>query len=203
MVYINSDQNKSTGWEGFDYVINMGVTSATVTTVKKRVGSSWTTVGSASYSVVGNQMEISVSRTLLEYTSTDVAYYFQLVDNPQTLDNIEDNFVNGESAPDRRFNYAYSNSKVYESVITSLDEMDKTTTQYQLNIYPNPAYKELIVSYLGSNILIKIELRNVYGQLVYTSVSYEKEHHISVTDFPSGVYLIQIGEESFKVVIQK
>jgi len=203
MVFINSDQNKSTGWEGFDYVINMGVRSTTETTVKKRMGNSWTTVGSASYRVVGNQIEIAVPRALLGYTATNVTYNFQVFDNPQTLDKIEDNFVNGESAPDRRFNYAYSNSKAYEGVITSLEEMDKISTQHQLNIYPNPASKELIVSSLGSNIPIKIELRNMYGQQVYTSVSSEKEHHISVTDFPSGIYLIQIGKESFKVIIQK
>jgi GH43 family beta-xylosidase len=118
MVYINSDASKTTGWEGFDYVLNMGVTSASQTTLKKRVGSSWTIVGAATYKVVGNQIEIAVPRSLLGYTASDVSYYYQIFDNPQTLDNIEDNFVNGESAPDRRFNYSYANTKAYASPIS-------------------------------------------------------------------------------------
>jgi GH43 family beta-xylosidase len=118
MVYLNTDRNKTTGWEGFDYVINMGVTSATETTIKKRIGSSWTTVGAATYKVVGNQMEIAVPRSVLEYTTSNVAYYYQIFDNPQVLDNIEDNFVHGESAPDRRFNYSYENTAAYASPIS-------------------------------------------------------------------------------------
>jgi hypothetical protein len=110
MVYVNSDKLRSTGWEGFDYVINRGVTSSTQTTVKKRVGAAWTTIGNATYKVVGNQIEIAVPRVLLGCTASRVDYYYQIFDNPQALDNIEDNFINGDSAPDRRFNYAYSNT---------------------------------------------------------------------------------------------
>ena len=106
MVYLNTDKNKSTGWEGFDYVVNMGVTNANQTTIKKRVGNSWVAVGTATYNVSGSEMEISVPRDLVALTANTVSYYYQIFDNPAALDNIEDNFVHGESAPDRRFNYA-------------------------------------------------------------------------------------------------
>jgi hypothetical protein len=106
MVYLNTDKNKSTGWEGLDYAINMGVTSATQTTIKKRDGNGWTTLGTASYSVSGNEMEISVPRALVGLNGNTASYYYQIFDNPSVLDNIEDNFINGESAPDRRFNYS-------------------------------------------------------------------------------------------------
>ena len=106
MVYLNTDQNKSTGWEGLDYVINMGVTSSSQTTIKKRNGNTWTTMGTATYSVSGNEMEIAVPRALVGLTANTVSYYYQIFDNPSVLDNIEDNFINGESAPDRRFNYS-------------------------------------------------------------------------------------------------
>jgi hypothetical protein len=106
LVYLNTDKDKSTGWEGFDYVVNMGVTNASQTTIKKRVGNSWVAAGTATYSVSGSEMEISVSRDVLGLTSNTISYYYQIFDNPSALDNIEDNFVNGESAPDRRFNYS-------------------------------------------------------------------------------------------------
>jgi hypothetical protein len=108
MVYLNTDQNNATGWDGFDYVINMGVTNSSQTTIKKRTGNTWTTIGTATYSVSGNEMEIAVPRTLIGLTANTVPYYYQIFDNPSVLDNIEDNFINGESAPDRRFNYSVS-----------------------------------------------------------------------------------------------
>ncbi|MCX6180592.1 MAG: T9SS type A sorting domain-containing protein [Bacteroidetes bacterium] len=116
LLYLNTDKLKASGWEGFDFVLNMGVTSANQTTVKKRSGSSWTTVGSATYKVIGNQMEIAVPRSLLGFTSSNVSYYYQIFDNPKALDNIDDTFVNGDAAPDRRFNFSYTNTTTYASV---------------------------------------------------------------------------------------
>ena len=115
LVYLNTDKDKSTGWEGFDYVLNMGVTNSTQTTIKKRVGNSWVAIGTATYNVLGSEMEISVPRNLVALTANTVSYYYQIFDNPSSLDNIEDNFINGESAPDRRFNYAVTIPSIFSS----------------------------------------------------------------------------------------
>jgi hypothetical protein len=36
-------------------------------------------------------------------------FYFKLADNVLGLDNIENYFINGDTAPDRRFSYIASN----------------------------------------------------------------------------------------------
>ena len=106
MLYIDSDRNKETGWEGYDFVVNMEVVSANKTTLKKRDRDGWTTVAECDYRQSGNRMEIAVPRALLGQTGSP-AFYFHWVDNIQRLDDIREFFVNGESAPERRYNYYY------------------------------------------------------------------------------------------------
>ena len=51
-------------------------------------------------------MQIAVPRSALGF-SEKPSFYFHWVDNIQRLDDIREFFVNGESAPERRYNYFY------------------------------------------------------------------------------------------------
>ncbi|NDP23106.1 MAG: discoidin domain-containing protein, partial [Paludibacter sp.] len=55
LLFIDADRNKSTGWEGYDYVINLGLKSANQTTIKQWDGKKWTNEVVIPYFVVGNQ----------------------------------------------------------------------------------------------------------------------------------------------------
>jgi GH43 family beta-xylosidase len=200
LLFINSDKVKTTGWEGFDYVLNMGVTSASETTLKKRVGSSWTLVGNVTYKVVGNQMEIAVPRALMGYTNTDVSYYYQLFDNPQTLDNIEDNFINGESAPDRRFNYSYANSSAYTAIVTGINE---EFSGENFKIYPNPANDMLNVNVSILDLGKQLSLINATGKEVLNQKIENTELTISLSNLSAGVYVLKVAEKVQRIIIQK
>ncbi len=112
LLFIDADRNKGTGWEGYDYVVNLGVTSASQTTLKQWTGAVWGNAVSISYKVVGNEMELNVPRSSVGMSTATPEFYFHWADNPQQLNDITAFFTDGESAPDRRFNYNFSTSKI-------------------------------------------------------------------------------------------
>jgi hypothetical protein len=109
LLLIDSDKNKATGWEGYDFAVNKEVISNTSTTLKSWNGTGWQNVATINFSYVGNEMEIAIPRTLLGKTSSDVSFNYKFSDN-QGTSSIQDFFVNGDAAPDRRFNFAFSSN---------------------------------------------------------------------------------------------
>jgi len=113
LLFINSDQNYGDGWEGYDYLVNLSVNSSSSTTLKGTSGGwNWTNVDSSvPYSVSGNKMELRIERSDIGQGSGDdpVSFDFHWADNIQSNDDITEFAINGDSAPDRRFNYCYDN----------------------------------------------------------------------------------------------
>jgi hypothetical protein len=108
LLFIDIDRSASTGWQGYDYVVNYPVVSATATTLKKSTGGwNWKTVSNVSYKARGNAMEISIPRAALGLAGKPVAFDFHWADNIQKPADIIEFSVSGDSAPDRRFNYRY------------------------------------------------------------------------------------------------
>lgn len=104
MLFINSDSNFSTGWNGYDYVINYGGAK----TIKKNVGGTfnWEQVGTAELNVNANKLELKIPRALINVTGM-VDLEFKWSDNMQEAD-IMDFWLNGNVAPLGRFNYKYT-----------------------------------------------------------------------------------------------
>jgi hypothetical protein len=112
LLFIDVDRNKGTGWEGYDYVINKGVESPVQTTLKQWDGLAWGNDVEIPYALSGSEMELSVPRTALQLDEGTPEFYFKWADNPQHLNDITCFFTDGESAPDRRFNYNFSTTPV-------------------------------------------------------------------------------------------
>ena len=111
VLFLDVDQNHQTGWEGYDYAINLGPRTATATSLSQNttVGNAWTwtTVRSdIAYKVSGNQLMLAIPRASLGLGTDPIQFDFHWADNFQTND-IADFGVDGDSAPDRRFNYRY------------------------------------------------------------------------------------------------
>lgn len=106
LLYIDADRNKQTGWEGYDYLINNKINSATQTVLMKRDGDKWIDAATIDYAYAGNQIEIAVPRSAIGQ-SAKPDFYFHWHDNIGTLDDLHSFFVNGDSAPERRYNYHY------------------------------------------------------------------------------------------------
>lgn len=108
MLFIDTDNNKSTGWEGYDYVVNNGGVSATTTSLKRWNGSSWVQQATIPIAFSGNEMELSVPLNYFTVSDGQYAFNFHWADNPKNLNDISAFFLDGESAPDRRFDYHYA-----------------------------------------------------------------------------------------------
>jgi hypothetical protein len=108
---IDADRNPATGWNGYDFVVNGRVIDAGTTTLRRfSDGREWR----VPYRAVGNEMQIAIPRALLALREgRSVAFDFHWADNVAVgSGSPADWWYNGDSAPDGRFNYRYSNDSV-------------------------------------------------------------------------------------------
>ncbi len=105
LLFINADQDQNTGWEGYDYLINSEVLSVQKTKLKVWSKNKWKKSVEVSYSYSGNEMMIAIPRKLINEEQVSIDFHW--ADNIQKLDDITDFFLNGDNAPERRFNYRY------------------------------------------------------------------------------------------------
>jgi len=109
LLLINSDQNDSTGWFGYDYIVNEEVNDNGTTTLKRYDNDThrWEKVSDIPFAVKGNTLELSVPRKLLGKKKGDVNFDFKWADNPAELDDIITLCTTGDTAPNRRFAYRF------------------------------------------------------------------------------------------------
>lgn len=108
LLFIDSDQNPKTGWEGYDYVVNLTVSAKTTSLHRLTDGWNPERVATIPYAVNGNQLELAIPRAALGLTpDCKVALDFKWADNIQTRGDIAEFVIHGDVAPERRFNYRY------------------------------------------------------------------------------------------------
>lgn len=108
VLYLDSDRNHATGWEGYDFRVRKSA-------VEKYVNGVWTGCGTAEYKVSGTMYQLKIAKSVLAMgDKTDIE--FKWADNSDDSD-ILNFYITGIAAPSGRFNYVF---KDYE---------DKTTTE--------------------------------------------------------------------------
>ena len=108
LLFIDSDQNHTTGWEGYDFVVNLDVADNTTSLHRLRDGWNPEPVASIPYAIKGNRLELAIPRVALGLSPGDkVSLDFKWADNIQKRGDITEFFINGDVAPERRFNYRY------------------------------------------------------------------------------------------------
>jgi hypothetical protein len=107
LLFIDSDQNKNTGWEGYDFVINNKVVDEKTTTLT-RLNNDGTLGESINipFHASENKLMLKVNRSDLS-ENNKLSFDFHWVDNMGEIGNIIGFFVDGDSAPERRANYRY------------------------------------------------------------------------------------------------
>jgi hypothetical protein len=108
-LFIDIDRDKTTGWQGYDYVINR-INPGSKAVIEKSLNNSWRwkKTGDVEYAVKGKVMEIKVKRSVMNVKSKQLNFEFKWSDNMQEEGNVMDFYVNGDAAPDGRFNFVYS-----------------------------------------------------------------------------------------------
>lgn len=110
MLFINTDRDRKTGWEGFNFVVNRRVIGEKTTSLERlSAGANGTHVTDVTYACAGNQLELAIPRAALGLANVEkpIDIEFKWADNIQRFGDITEFTVNGDAAPNGRFNYRY------------------------------------------------------------------------------------------------
>lgn len=108
LLLVDADQDASTGWLGYDFVLNEEVRDARMTTLKRWTDDGqWELISVVPYRVNGAEMELSISRREFLPDTNPPAFDFHWADNIQAFTDISELGLHGDSAPNRRWNYRF------------------------------------------------------------------------------------------------
>lgn len=109
LLLIDADTDISTGWNGYDFIVNRSVNQDGTTTLCRYDSASadWIPVADVPYAVAGRELELRLPRKLIGMDSDAVTFDFKWSDNPADLAAPVSLFTTGDAAPNRRFNYRY------------------------------------------------------------------------------------------------
>jgi hypothetical protein len=108
LLYIDADHDKATGWQGYDYLVNGVVTDPNHTTLMKWANGEWKKAATLDMRIGSKEIEIRVPMHEILLAKTPLEINFHWADNIQDTKDITEFFSNGDSAPERRFDYHYS-----------------------------------------------------------------------------------------------
>ena len=137
-LYVDADSNGTTGWYGYDFIINNEVKGDGTTTVAKYNGADgkygFEPCGEVSFKLDGNKMMIAVPQEMLGMTGyRELCFQFKWADSDTVYDEMEDFYCDGDAAPLGRMNYVYQNyipgvsNVVYPELETTAPETEAPT----------------------------------------------------------------------------
>ena len=105
---IDADLNPKIGWEGYDFILNRTLDGNHTWLEKNAGGWKWERIAKVAFEVKGAELMLAIPRKLLGLTGTDdMGLDFKWWDNPQMQGDIMRVYLDGDVAPDGRFNYRY------------------------------------------------------------------------------------------------
>jgi hypothetical protein len=114
MLFLDSDRNKATGWQGFDYRFNRIILANSRGVLEQSQGGQWVPIDTLNFAFNGKQLEVNIPRERLGMTTSALDFEFQWADNIQSDIEISSFFTDGDVAPDRRFRYLFQTESPYE-----------------------------------------------------------------------------------------
>lgn len=107
LLLLDADRNGATGWLGYDYLVNADALDGQSVSVHKWSDSGWVQAGKAVCQVNGQELEMSVPRASVGQSGKPPAFDFHWADAIQGFEGVAELGVNGDSAPNRRWNYRF------------------------------------------------------------------------------------------------
>ena len=145
-LFIDLDNDPSTGWEGYDLALNRARDGHYVSVESLKDGWAGVHVGQALYTVDGNRMVIRLSKAAVGLSGHISALCFKWADNSTLAGNVMEFMDLGDTAPNDRFSYLYvcpedmGNSAVTADTYTLLSA-DGTTVEIRDETRPLPGYE--------------------------------------------------------------
>ncbi len=131
-LFLDADADQSTGWYGYDFIINHERQNDQTTTVAKYCGKdgefAFEKVGEIPYTLDKKQLMLSVPLEMLGIeNSRAIEINFKWADSKKTYGTMEDFYIDGDAAPLGRLNFVYQNYLEGKSDITPEPETDAQT----------------------------------------------------------------------------
>ena len=107
---IDVDSNATTGWQGYDFIVNRTAPGASTVPLERNAGGwAWNPVTDIPYRVSGRELHLAIPRVALQLPlgTAPVAFNFKWADNIQKPGDIMDFYLSGDVAPEGRFQYRY------------------------------------------------------------------------------------------------
>ncbi len=107
LLLIDADRDPSTGWYGYDFLINRNIVDEQTTTLMRYDAGAgdWKELGRLNYRYKNNALELAVPRAFLGLTGDAFVLDYHWNDNVRDLKDPVSLCTSGDSAPNRRFNY--------------------------------------------------------------------------------------------------
>jgi hypothetical protein len=106
LLLIDVDRSPVTGWLGYDFVVNREPAELQTATLERNQGGyRWGEASEVSYRMHGREIELAVSWPALGLTAPSAGIDFKWADNIQQTGDASDFTLNGDVAPNDRFNY--------------------------------------------------------------------------------------------------
>lgn len=109
LLLIDADRDSTTGWYGYDYLLNARIADASTSTLQRYEPESphgpWVEVTTVSLAYRGHELELAVPRAALGLTGDALVFDFKWCDNSDSLQDPISLCTHGDTAPNRRFNY--------------------------------------------------------------------------------------------------
>ncbi len=102
ILLIDIDKNTNTGWNGYDFMVKDYSAKACL---YKYENDQWYDQEKLDFAFTNNKLEISVPLFAMHLSTSEFSFDFKWADNPKDLSKLESLFNDGDTAPNRRFNY--------------------------------------------------------------------------------------------------
>lgn len=106
LLLIDADKDHSTGWNGYDFMVEDGKLKAFDRTAEDSTAL-WKDVAPLNAEVKGADYYIEIPRKLLGVRGSHIVFDFKWADNPRDLKSPIGLALGGDTAPNRRFNYRF------------------------------------------------------------------------------------------------
>jgi hypothetical protein len=110
LLFLDTDHNPQTGWLGYDFVLNRSKVRPDLTTLERNEGNAyrWGSPVDITFRMAGNELELAIPRAALDLTDENFTIDFKWADNIQQSGEWSDFTLNGDVAPNDRFNFRAS-----------------------------------------------------------------------------------------------
>ncbi|MFN7141122.1 MAG: hypothetical protein ACK4UN_17475, partial [Limisphaerales bacterium] len=107
LLFIDIDSDPTTGWLGYDFIVNRSNVAKETTTLERNVKGAyqWDAPAKVRYRAVGNELELTIPLASLGLKHPPDRMDFKWADNIQQTGDWSDFTLNGDAAPNDRYNY--------------------------------------------------------------------------------------------------